>query len=185
MRRTPKARRRATRRLTVPSGLYGSQYEFCLHYLANGFNASAAYRSTHPGVTNGTSRVEGHRTLANPNVQAFLAQQIKDRWKARQMDGDEALGRVAMDARADIRLLFDENGVLLKPQDWPDEIANSVESVDLKNGKVKLASKLAALRIILEQTGTLNTPSNDIDVLAAAIREGQERHRHHTSPVMD
>jgi hypothetical protein len=29
-----------------------------------------------------------------------------------------------------IRLLFDEDGVLLKPQDWPDEIANSVESVE-------------------------------------------------------
>ena len=31
------------------------------------------------------------------------------------MSGDEALGRVAMDARADTRLLFDEKGDLLNP----------------------------------------------------------------------
>ena len=64
-----------------------------------------------------------------------------------------------MDARADIRMLFDEHGCLLKPHEWPDEIANSIEAVDLKTGKVKLASKLTARRIILEQTGKLKAPS--------------------------
>jgi hypothetical protein len=55
--------------------------------------------------------------------------------------------------------LFDEQGNILLPHLWPDELANSVEAVDVKAGKVKLASKSTARRIILEQTGKLKAPS--------------------------
>ena len=76
-----------------------------------------------------------------------------------------------------IRLLFDENGALLNPQDWPDEIASSVEAVDLKNRKVKLASKLAARRIILEQTGKLKRAADGgLDALAEAMRANLARY---------
>ena len=64
--------------------------------------------------------------------------------------GDEALARVAGDARSDIRMLFNAKGALLNPHEWPDEIAHSVEAVDLTSGKVKLASKSNARRTILE-----------------------------------
>ena len=109
----------------LPSGLARSQYEFCLNYVANGFNASAAYRAAHPTASKHTARVEGCRTLIKPAVQEFLATQIGDRWKGLQMDGDEVLARVSMDARADPRLLFDEKGKPFAPADWPDEISPS------------------------------------------------------------
>ena len=48
------------------------------------------------------------------------------------MSGDEVLApRVAMDAHSDVRLLFNQKGELLHPKDWPDQIVNSVESVDV------------------------------------------------------
>ena len=42
------------------------------------------------------------------------------------------LGRLIADARSDPRLLFDEAGNMLKPHQWPDSIANSVESFKLR-----------------------------------------------------
>ena len=75
------------------------------------------------------------------------------------MSGDEALGRVAMDARAAIRLLFDEKGELLSPHDWPDSVAGCVKAI--QHGpyglKITLVDPLVALRIILEQTGKLKS----------------------------
>ncbi len=142
-----------------PSDLTPAQHQFALEYVCNGFNATAAYRAAHPNVTYATARMEGSRCLAHPCVRAFLDPQLQSRWKALQPDGDEALGRIALDARADLRLLFDEKGELLKPHEWPDDIANSIESVELRADggvKVRLTGKLTARRIILEQTGKLS-----------------------------
>lgn len=161
-------------------GLTEQQYTFCLEYLANGFNASAAYKKAHPGVTDGTARTEGWRSLTNPDIRAFLKQRMDGPWKARQLDGEEALALVAGDAVADVRLLYDAKGAFLKPQDWPDEIAQSVEAIEFNEDgsvkKVKLAGKLAARRIILEQTGKLKTGDTGIDQLAAALRETMTQH---------
>lgn len=40
--------------------------------IRNKMNATAAYRELHPGVTDGTAKVEGCKTLTNPNVIAEL-----------------------------------------------------------------------------------------------------------------
>lgn len=169
----------ADRTSALPSGLNLSQYAFCLHWQVNGFNASAAYRSAHPTASKHTARVEGNRTLTKPAVQAFLAQQLGSRWKALHMDGDEVLARVAMDARADPRLLFDEHGKPLRPDQWPNEIANSIESVKLKDDgslEVRLASKSASRRTILEVTGKVKGADGGIDELAEALRATLKQH---------
>lgn len=183
--RTPERRRRARRPVAslppepeiaieaLPFGLTPLQYTFALTWASNGFNGAAAYRAASPKVLDITARTEGSRTLALPNVRAFLASLLGARWKAEQMDGDEALGRVARDARADIRLLYDDKGELLTPNLWPDEIAGSIKSIaDGPYGlKVTLVDPLTARRIILEQTGKLKNPlEGAIDALADAIR---------------
>jgi phage terminase small subunit len=172
--RTEQPRRPKPATPAPPPDLTTQQYEFCLHYLANGFNATQAYLSAAPGVTKKTASVEGCRYLANPKIRAYISKQQKHRWKALQMGGDEALGRVALDARADPRLLF--NGTkLLSPADWPDEVANSIETVEFDEDgnlkRVRMVSKLAARRIVLEQTGKLRSKLEDtMSALAKALR---------------
>lgn len=156
--------------LNLPPGLIASQYEFCLHYLANGFNAAAAYRSVHPDVTDASAKTQGYRTLTLVDVRAYLASKVGDRWKAVQMSGEEALGRIALDARSDVTLLLSENGTLLPPSQWPADIINSIESIDLSTGKVKLVGKLQARRTVLEVTGKLRTTADAVDALAEAIK---------------
>lgn len=94
------------------------------------------------------------------------------------MSGDEALARVALDARSDPRHLFNVDGEMLEPADWPDELANSIESVELtKDGayKVRFASKVQSRRTLLEQTGKLKTAADGFDALAEAIRADVSR----------
>ena len=90
------------------------------------------------------------------------------------MAGAEALGRIAQDAKADIRELFDEHGRPLPPHLWPDSIVNSIEACEVRadgSVRVKLVSKLAARRIILEATGTLKDSAREgVSALARAIR---------------
>lgn len=152
-------------------------FVFCLAYRANGYNASAAYREAHPGVTDATSRTEGHRTLAHPNVAAWLAKHVGERWKRWEMSGEEAVARIAMDARADIRLLYDKDGKLLPIHQWPDEVANSVKSFD--GEKVTLNDSAAARRVIGEHTNALRSPASRgleslAEILAAKLGEDDE-----------
>lgn len=158
------------------AGLTNAQYAFCLHYVANGFNASAAYRSAHPGVTNNTARVEGHKTLTNPDIKAHLATRLSEHWASLHMHGDEVLGRVAMDARADLTQLYDlTTEELLPMKEWPESVRNSIETFERTGDggvKIKLVSKGQARRTILEQTGMLKQPlDGGLSALARAIRE--------------
>jgi phage terminase small subunit len=154
------------------------QYGFSLAYLGNGFNARQAYLSVCPHVTQGSADVQGHRMLRNDKVRSFLLPQLEEHWSGMLMEGTEALARVARDARADITLLYDQAGNLMKPRDWPVEVKGSVKSIqDGPYGlKVSLVDPLQARRIILEQTGKLKGTADSIDALAAAIRGDMEKH---------
>jgi hypothetical protein len=160
-------------------GLNRAQITFCLCYVANGFNATAAYKAAYPGAGARSARELGHRLLTKVDINAFIAAQINGRWRELQMAADEALARVAMAARADIRLLFDKDGHVLPPHRWPDEIAGAVEMFHLNGGGrwvIRLVNKLAALRLVLESTGRLGRKASDnADALAEAIRSDIER----------
>ena len=67
---------------------------------------------------------------------------------------------MSCDARADIRELFDRERRLLPMSRWPDSIAVSVKAIQPGpfGTKIVLNDKLAARRIILEQTGKLKNP---------------------------
>lgn len=158
------------------AGLTEPQYRFSLTYCTNGFNGAAAGRIAYPNQTAASQATQAYENLRKPLVKAFIAAQLGDVWKAQQMGGEEALALVAGDARADVRMLYDAEGALLNPHDWPDEIAASIESVDLTKGTVKLASKGAARRTILEQTGKLGDVGKGLDELAKAMREDVARH---------
>lgn len=121
----------------VPDGLNGAQRVFALAYLGNGFNASAAYREAHAGVTDGTARTEGSRTLALPNLRAFLSSRLEAAWKPYQMGGEQALGRVAVLAAgapddrvklAALRTILEQTGKLKNLPDSIDALAAALRA---------------------------------------------------------
>lgn len=139
-------------------------------YDANGGNGTEAYLSIRPKVKRTTAATESHRLLRDPKIAGELEKLATARWKRLQMTGDEALGRVALDAKADIRDLYDADGELLKPHLWPDSIAQSVKGIRQTpfGPTVILNDSLAARKLVLEQTGKLKNP---LAALGASLAE--------------
>lgn len=136
-------------------------------YLGNG---RRAYQESHPTCnTLEGAAVGASRLLRDGKVRDAVDAMKAARWKRMSMEGDEALALIAQDARADMRELFDDKGVLLNPRDWPDDIAASVEAVDMQTGKIKLASKTSARRLILEQTGKIKGIGSGLSSLARLL----------------
>jgi phage terminase small subunit len=75
---------------------------FCEAYLRT-FNASEAYRSTHPGAQANTSWTEGHRTLRKPEVEAYISKRLKKM----VMGADEVLARLTRYASGSMRPFMD------------------------------------------------------------------------------
>ena len=107
-----------------------TQEVFCLEYLASGYNATAAYKKSHPRCTSsGAARVQAHRLLTNPNIQWFLSLEHESRRARLRMEADEALALISIVARADVRDIFDDDGKVLQIQLWPDSIRLAVKSI--------------------------------------------------------
>lgn len=163
----PKRPKRAARVPTAvqppepKDGLTPAQREFCLTYLGNGFNATQAYVQAYPGSSYEAARRSASDLLTLPDIRAFLKEPLEQHWKALQMDGEEALARIALLSTLDVGECFNEDGTLRPLTDWPALYRQCVESIDIEKGKVKVGSRLQALRTILEVGGKIKNPSAD------------------------
>ena len=52
---------------------------FALDFLANGYNATAAYKATHPRCAQRTAEVNGSRLLRKAEVSAFIESEKRER----------------------------------------------------------------------------------------------------------
>lgn len=165
----------------VEKPLTATQAEFILLYEANGRNAGAAYKATHPGIrSNAAAWANGSRMLRNAKVKRALEQLRKDRVARLSMDADEAAMLTAITARADIRLAYDQDGKPLDPKDWPDEFAKAVKSIKA-DGTIVLHDSQKARETILLMAGKLKqtVDVNHFDHLGylagktRELREGQ------------
>jgi hypothetical protein len=77
---------------------------FALEYLANGYNATAAYKVTHPRCRSANAAaVEAHRLLRKPKIATFIQHEQQARNRRLRMDADEATRR-----RGDLRTVETE-----------------------------------------------------------------------------
>lgn len=121
----------------TPAGLTPQQYAFCLAYLQNGFNATQAYLESHPGCSNGTAQVNGHKSLRIAKIRTFLNQRLEAAWKPLQMGGEQALARVALLAEetedervklAALRTILEQSGKLKSVPDSIDALAAALRA---------------------------------------------------------
>lgn len=129
---------------------------FALTYLANGRNASAAYREAYPRVkSEAVARAAGARLLANVSVRAFVEERTEKQLEQLEYDGEQALRDIGRHATYDIRKLFDKDGRLLPIQQWPDDVADAVKSIQPTpfGIKVGLIDKLSARITIAKAAG--------------------------------
>jgi phage terminase small subunit len=156
----PTRQRRPDRPGSAPAlaNLSAPHQHFVLEYLANGYNATAAYARAYPTASRKTAAVEGWRLLRSPALRNIIAHEERKRWKRIQMDGDEALALISEAARADIADCYGEDGTLLPVRQWPKRIRRSVRSIRPgPNGDtVQLYDALRARELMAQSAGRLN-----------------------------
>ncbi|WP_181880902.1 terminase small subunit [Crenobacter cavernae] len=150
-------------RLRIPDAaslLTPKQLAFIERYLVH-FNATQAAKEA--GYSAKSARQTGCELLQHPAVQFALSARRREVREQASVDRERVLLELSRIAFADIRLLYDANGALLPPRDWPDDIAAAVSGLDttelLSDGsggvtrKVRLADKLGALDKLARHLG--------------------------------
>lgn len=136
-------------------------------------NVTRAYMLAYPKCKADSAAPSGFRLLRNVQVREAVEAGRRKRLEALAMDGDEAMQRIALIARTDIRELFDEDGRILPPTAWPAELALAVKGIkDREHGReVTFDSRLSALEMIASAHGKLKrTVEVDSDVLSLLLK---------------
>lgn len=100
---------------------------FCQRYLID-FNATKAAKEA--GYSEDTAYAIGWENLRKPEIQARIAeirQQVGSAFNITKERIAQELSRIAF---SDLRAAFDEEGNLLTPDKWPDDLAATISSIE-------------------------------------------------------
>jgi len=139
---------------------FSDQVKLFIEALVANPNVTRAYMRAYPLSTAASACASGHRLLRNALIKRAVEFGRKDRLDRYGLDADEAMKRIALIGRADIRELFDERGAMLPVTQWPEEIALAVKGVKRTayGTAVSFDSRLAALKLIAAAGGKLSRP---------------------------
>jgi len=120
-------------RIDPETGLTEKQERFSLAYMENGGNATQAYLSSYnakkakPETVNNKAMVLLHKGEIGARI-AALRNAAAKRAEVREADVLCETGHIAF---SDLRKLFNENGTVKQPHEWPQEIAAAVASFEV------------------------------------------------------
>lgn len=155
------------KRLTV------KQMAFVIEFVANGGNASAAYRVAYntARMKAATIKKRASELMGNGDIRGTINKMMDDeiaRLKQKyRVDNDTAMEEYSCIAFSDIRKLFDKNGKLLPIDQIDPDTARAIASIEVvtnnrRHGeetfveythKIKMLDKLGALRDIAKMLG--------------------------------
>lgn len=200
-----KAHPRAAEATTPSRPLTPKQQRFAEEYLTD-LNASAAYQRAGYAARGNAAEVNASRLLRNAQVAAAVAAGMKARSEKVGVDSEWVLRRLASEAEADLADLYDEQGNLRHPKDWPEVwrkgLVSGVESFMVPKGqdadgkpiyaevrKVKLIDRTRTVELIgkhvnvgafREQVGLSDPEGGPVQVAAVkldALRKAAARVR--------
>lgn len=177
----------------------GTRHEtFCLAYVANGQNGARA--AIEAGYSEGSAKQTACRLVADPLVKARIAELLTEKFRAMHMTADEVLARTALQARADVRGLYNDDGTLKAAHELDDVAAAAVAGIEVleefsgtgkdrvKTGetkKVRLRDPMPALRLLAEHHKLVRTPDEAANAifgsLAERFKKARERRRNKES----
>lgn len=113
---------------TTKEAAEARKVRFIEAYIANGENALAA--ATEVGYSPKTAQSQGARLLRDVFVSAGIDARRKILAKKFMLRTEDVLRELARIVYADPRKAFDEKGNLLPVNEWPDEVAAMIASVE-------------------------------------------------------
>lgn len=158
---------------------------FCHEYIARGLkNQAGAYIAA--GFSEHGASQSASILRRDPLISARITELLQARFKALQMDSDEILARAAMIARGDMRMLYDADGNLLRPDQLDMEAAAGVASVKVyeefsgtgkdrvkvgETKEVRLRDPMPAIRLLAEHKKLVKVADTGVNALANALAQ--------------
>ena len=159
------------------SSLNAKQARFVEEYLIDLNATQAAIRA---GYSERTAKQQGQRLLTNVDVAAAVSAGQKARSARTEITQDRVLEELAKIGFSDLRKVFTPAGGILDPQDWDDETAGAISSLEVvrrhqgdkdEDGnnlveythKIKVWDKLSALEKLGKHLGMFQGGGADDD----------------------
>jgi len=117
------------------TGASGRHERFANEYVVDFNGQKAAVRA---GYAESSARSQASRLLTNDNIIArteYLKQQVLDEVK---YDATQHLKDALAILKFDFRQLYDDNGDMLPPHEWPDDAVMAVAGIDVSS--IRMAS---------------------------------------------
>jgi len=149
------------------------------------------------GSTKTSARNQACRLMKEPDIIARVEELRKAQFQALQMETDEILGRLAAQARGDLRMLYDDDGKLRPINDLSMEEAACLQEVietttpggkdangnrlpDIVTRKIKLRDPTAALRMLAQHKRLIGSEadealSNIAEAFAQRMADARQR----------
>lgn len=111
-------------------------------------NGARAYKAAYKTCKKDeTARVNACRLLTKANIERAVANGLEEIHKEARIEATDIRRELARIGFSDIRKIFDEQGRLKRPEDWDDEVAAAVSSVEvvtksLGDGEVEYVHKI-------------------------------------------
>lgn len=154
------------------SGLTEKQKLFCIHYIRC-FNATKAYKKSHPECTLETAAVEGHKTLRNPKVIPYI-KALKQSRMNREMISDSDIVQKYIDiAFADINDYVKIQGGCISFVNSKDFDGTLVKKISKgKVDSIELPDRLQALKWLADHMDLVTEKQRaEIDILRVRLKE--------------
>lgn len=151
------------------------QQRFVDEYLID-LNATQA--ATRAGYSERTANEQGSRLLAHVSVSAAIQARLAKSTQKAELTVELVDQELVRLIRSDLRRLFREDGSMLAPHEWPDDVAASVSGVDVTEEyegtgesrklvghtkKVKIWDKVAALNLAAKRLRLLSDTSINLN----------------------
>lgn len=135
------------------------QQVFCREYMRD-FNGTRAYKAAGFNVTSdGSAAANASRLLKDDNVKAYMEELRQEFFMNAEITTEQIIAQYKKLAFNDARSLYNEQGELKDPKDWPDEIAAAVVSFEVavdEDGNVIKKVKLIDRKGSLDSLSRIN-----------------------------
>lgn len=109
--------------------LTAKQRLFAYEYIQD-LNASRAARDS--GYTKENADVLGPRLAKKPHIAAFIQSLMDKRAEKLGIQAEKTLEEIHRLAHSNIKGLYNDDGTIKHPLEWPDELARAVQSIEVE-----------------------------------------------------
>lgn len=157
---------------------------FCLEFVVDR-NAARAARAA--GYSEAAAKEVGYKLLTYAHIKQRISDLTAERFSKVIMEGEEVMRKIQAVGTYDPRRIFDKNGNVLPPAEWPDDIAAAIGGFEVretyhpvtgrKTGyvkKVKWKDSLKALEDVAQHKGVLKQPGDvNVNVPVTVVNEDE------------